>query len=146
MLRVLCCCSDAAMCSLKWLQLIVIASFYRFVFFYDKTVIQEILGVMIMISYILQLFHFFLLFFIVVSWIHTQQCIGGRARSVHDHFGTSCVPTSVHRCKLLRYMSRTVSEHMAILLRYTDQSECGQFRYIHFGTLSNLRAYTTCNK
>ena len=69
------------------------------------------------------------------------RLIWGRARSVHDHFGTSCVPISVHRYRLLRYISMTISEHRVIRLRYTDRSEYGQFRYIHFGTLSNLRAY-----
>ena len=71
----------------------------------------------------------------VTEMVINSTSTWGRARSVHDHFGTSCVPTSVHRYKLLRYMSRTVSEHRVIRLRYTYRSEYGQFRYIHFGTL-----------
>jgi len=64
----------------------------------------------------------------------------GRARSVHDH-GTSGDTASVHRYKLLRYMSMTTSVHRVIRLRYKYQSEYGPFRYIHFGTLSHLPAY-----
>jgi len=71
-----------------------------------------------------------------VNLAKTTALKRGRARSVHDHFGTSCVPISVHRYKLLRYMSRTVSEHRVIRLQYTYRSEYGQFRYIHFGTSS----------
>jgi len=55
--------------------------------------------------------------------------VGARARSVHDHFGTSGVPLRYIGTKLLRYMSMITSVHRVIRLRYRDRLEYGPFRY-----------------